>query len=398
MASAEGINKLLVAKRETTWGVKATASGARYYRRVTGQFNLQKEAYASNEIRPSQQMSDMRHGTRSAVGSINGELSGSAYDEFIAAGLRKDFVAGATTGSVTTIAVDATGKTFTRSSGSFVSDGFGVGSVILCSGFASAQNNGLFVVLSMTATVLTTAALAGQTYATAAAGATVTILEKGKKTYTPLTAHTNDSFTVEEWHPDATVSRTFLGMQVDTLSFGLNPNGMATIDVGFMGKDEEASTSSAYFTSPTAVGGQSIYSAPDGFLFINGVASDKMTSLAIDVSNGITQEGVIGSNAVGAKSRGKVAVTASGSAIFDSSAFLGYFNAETEVSLIFVMMSADDTNAFAIHIPRFKIGSASTDDGEKNVIVSFDGSALEYVGSAVGVQATTMKVQDTTLS
>jgi hypothetical protein len=49
-------------------------------------------------------------------------------------------------------------------------------------------------------------------------------------------------------------------------------------------------------------------------------------------------------------------------------------------------------------MPRVKIGSATTDDGEKVVILSFSGTALEYTGSTTGVQATTIQIQDTTLS
>lgn len=397
MADAQGVNKLLVAKKETTWGTKPTASGARYYRRVTGQFNLEKDTYESNEIRPSQQVSDMRHGTRKSVGSINGELAGSSYDEFIAAGLRKDFAAGSTTGVLATIA--ATVGTFVRSAGSFITDGFTTGSVIEASDFVANGNNGLFLITSMTATVLTVSPLAGQTQVIASEGASVTISERGSKTYVPITGHTDDSFTVEEIYPDTTalISRTFLGMQVDTLSFGLSSNSMATIDIGFMGKDGETPTSSAYFTTPTAVGGDGIYSAPDGFLFINGVSSDRVTGLNVDVNNGITQEGVIGSNTIGAKSRGKVGVSVGGSAIFDASDFLDYLDAETEISLTYVLMSADNTEAFSIHMPRVKIGTATTDDGEKNVIVSFDGTALEYVGAGLGVQATTIQIQDTTV-
>lgn len=395
MATAQGINKLLVAKKETTWGTKASASGASYYRRVTGSFQLEKDTYNSNEILPSQQMRDMRHGTRKSSGALSGELSGSAYEEFIQAAVRKDFVAGATTGAVITIS--ATVGTFVRSAGSFVTDGFAVGSVINSSGFVAAGNNGLFVITAMSATVLTVSPLAGQTQVVVAAGATVTILEKGKKTYVPLTGHTDDSFTVEEWHPDATVSRTFLGQQVNTMAVALQPNAMATIDFGFMGKDAETATSSAYFTSPTAISGEGIYSAPDGVLLVNGTINGVVTGLNISVDNGIQQTAVIGSNSIGAKSRGKVNVTVEGSAIFQDTTILNYFDAETEVSLTYVLKSADQTNAFAITLPRVKIGSASTNDGENVVILSFSGVALEYTGAGVGVTPTTIQIQDTTL-
>jgi hypothetical protein len=395
MATAQGINKLLVAKKESTWGTKASASGASYYRRVTGSFQLEKDTYNSNEILPSQQMRDMRHGTRKSSGSISGELSGSAYEEFIQAAVRKDFVTGATTGAVITIS--ATVGTFVRSAGSFVTDGFAVGNVINSSGFVAAGNNGLFVITAMSATVLTVSPLAGQTQVIVAAGASVTLAEKGKKTFVPLTSHTDDSFTVEEWHPDATISRVFTGQQVNSMAIALQPNAMATIDFGFMGKDAETATSSAYFTTPTAIGGEGIYSAPDGVLLVNGVVNGVVTGLNITVDNGIQQTAVIGSNTIGAKSRGKVAVTVEGSAIFQDTTILNYFDAETEVSLTYVLTTANNTDAFAIHLPRVKIGSASTNDGENVVILSFSGVALEYTGSAVGVTQTTIQIQDTTL-
>ena len=395
MATAQGINKLLVAKKESTWGTKASASGASYYRRVTGSFQLEKDTYNSNEILPSQQMRDMRHGTRKSSGSISGELSGNAYEEFIQAAVRKDFANGSTTGAVTVIS--ATVGTFVRSTGSFVTDGFTVGSVINSSGFVAAGNNGLFVITAMSATVLTVSPLAGQTQVIASAGATVTILEKGKKTFVPLTGHTDDSFTVEEWHPDATISRVFTGQQVNSMAIALQPNAMATIDFGFMGKDAEAVTSSAYFTTPTAITGEGIYSAPDGVMLVNGTVNGVVTGLNITVDNGIQQTAVIGSNSIGAKSRGKVSVTVEGSAIFQDSTILNYFDAETEISLTYVLTTADNTNAFAITLPRVKIGSASTNDGENVVILSFSGVALEYTGSGVGVEPTTIQIQDTTL-
>jgi hypothetical protein len=396
MASAQGINKVISYKKETTWGTKASSSSGISLRRVTGSFQLEKDSYASNEILASQQVRDMRHGTRRSTGSLSGELSGNAYEDFIQAAVRKDFVAGATTGAIITLSSTAT--TIVRSSGSFVTDGFKTGSVISVTGFTDAGNNGLFIITSMTATILTVSALAGQTRTIEAAGDTVTVLEKGKKTFVPTTSHTDDSFTVEEWYSDASVSRTFLGQQVDTMAIALQPNSMATIDFGFLGKDGEAATSSQYFTSPTAVSGEGIYSAPDGFLFIDGVGNGVVTGLNISVANNITQEAVIGSSSIGAKSRGKVAVTVDGSAIFEDTTILNYFDAESEVSLTYVLMSADNTNAFSVHMPRVKIGSATTDDGEKVVILSFSGTALEYTGSAVGVQATTIQIQDTTLS
>lgn len=397
---SEGINKSIIAKKETTWGTKASASGAQLYRRVTGSFQLEKDTYQSNEINTSQQVKDYRHGTRRSSGSISGEISGGAYTDFIQAGLRRNFTVGGTTGAVTTISVSESAgvSKFVRSAGSFITDGFKNGDVISTSGFVASANNGLFVVVSVTALELTVEHFdEGAVLVTAAAGPSVTILAKGKNTYTPLTGHTSDSFTVEEFYSDDLISRTFLGQIVDTMALNIAPNSMATIDFNFMGKNAEAPTGSQYFTSPTAQPSNGVYSGPDGLLLINGVASRKVTSLTLNIANGTTMEPVIGSVVNGAKSRGKVTVTGSLSAIFDSSAILGYFDDETEISLTYALRTADGADAFAIHGDRVKVNSSTLDDGEKVVIISADFQFLEATGVATGTLASTLRIQDSTL-
>lgn len=397
---AQGVNKVVIAKKETSWGTKATNTGAQLYRRVTGSFQLEKDGYESGEINTSQQVKDFRHGSRRASGTLNGEISGGAYTDFIQAALRRDFTAGVTTGAVIVIAADETAgvSKFVRSSGSFVTDGFKNGDVVNVSGFTDPANNGLFVVVGVSATDLTVEHFdEGGVLVTEAEGDSVTILVKGKNTYTPLTSHTDDSFTVEEFYDDDNISRTFLGMIVDTMAVNIAPNSMATIDFGFMGKNAEAPTGSQYFTNPTAQPSEGIYSGPDGLLILNGVASRKVTSLTLNVANGTTMEAVIGSVIQGAKSRGKVSVTGSLSAIFDSSAIFDYFDDETEISLTYALRSADGTEAFALHMDRVKVNSGTTDDGEKNIILSADFQALEYLGTADGATNTTLRVQDTTI-
>ena len=46
-------------------------------------------------------------------------------------------------------------------------------------------------------------------------------------------------------------------------------------------------------------------------------------------------------------------------------------------------------------MPRVKIGSGTTDDGEKVVILSFDGVALIDNSGATNVDATTLSIIDT---
>lgn len=397
---SQGIFKSIIAKKEASWGAKASAASAQLYRRVTGSFQLEKDTYESGEINTSQQVKDYRHGSRRASGSISGEISGGAYTDFIQAALRRDFTAGVTTGAIIVLSASESAgvSKFVRSSGSFVTDGFKKGDVINVSGFTDAANNGIFVIVSLVALELTVEHFDEDgVLVTEAAGDTVTILVKGKNTYVPLTGHTDDSFTVEEFYDDDNISRTFLGMVVDTMGINIAPNSMATVEFGFMGKNAETPTGTQYFTAPTAQPSNGIYSGPDGLLIINGVASRKVTSLSLNVANGTSMEAVIGSVAQGAKSRGKVSVTGSLSAIFDSSTVLGYFDAETEISLTYALRSADGTQAFAVHMDRVKVNSGNTSDGEVVIILSADFQALEATGATTGTLASTLRIQDSTL-
>lgn len=72
---------------ETTFGTQSSATGQKL-RRVSSSLALTKDVFTSNEVRPDQQISDMRHGVKRVTGQIAGELSRSTYDDLIAAALR----------------------------------------------------------------------------------------------------------------------------------------------------------------------------------------------------------------------------------------------------------------------------------------------------------------------
>lgn len=393
---ADGINKVVAAKKETTWGTKATASGAQLYPRVTGAFQLEKDAYQSEAIRPSQQVGDSRHGTRRATGSIEGELQCGAYEELQAAALRGTWAGTATTGALTTIAAVTAG--FTRTGGDFLADGFKAGMLINVTGFTApaTANNTRYVVTSVTALALNARRLDGEAIVAKAAGDSVTIAIAGKMVYTPQTGHTDDSFTIEEWHSDISLSRITLGQQVNTMTFGVQPNAMCTNGFEFLGKDAEPAGAVRYFTSPTAVPATGTMSGPDGLALIDGIGTCKLTSLDLTIDNGITQESVIACKGIGAKSRGKVMGSGSFTAILDDDTYLNYFDAEQEVTFSYTFNGTDGTS-FSLYAPRMKINSATVNDGEVVLIITCNFDILEYVGTDADKLPTTLVLQDSTL-
>jgi hypothetical protein len=395
---ADGINKIVIAKKETVWGTKPVATAAQLYPRVTGSFQLEKETYASNAIRPSQQVGDSRHGTRKSTGSLEGELQCGAYKEFQAAALRKDYAGTATTGALTTIS--STVGTLVRTAGSFITDGFRNGMIITVTGFTApaTANNARYVIVDVIALTLSVRKVdqAAVPMVVKAAGDSVTIALQGKLTFTPQTGHTNDSFSIEEFNSDIPMSRITLGQQVNTMEMSLSPNGMVANTFAFMGKDAEASTAVQYFTSPTAVPATGTMSTADGLCLIAGLGVCTLSSFSMTVDNGITQEAVIACKGIGAKSRGKVKVSGSFTAILLDSTYIEYFNLEQEVSFSLTVNGTDGTT-FSIFMPRMKINSATTDDGEKVIILSVNYDALEYVGINAAIEKTTLTLSDSSL-
>lgn len=142
MAIAQGVYKQLIVKQQSGLGLLDTqpASGGRFMRRVTSTIDLAKETYKSNEILPSQQHRDMRHGVRSVAGTISGELSGQTYQPFMGGILRKAFVSNqisdASTNTMIARATSDNTGTFTDASATFVTDGWYVGMVVRFTGWA----------------------------------------------------------------------------------------------------------------------------------------------------------------------------------------------------------------------------------------------------------------------
>lgn len=396
---AKGVNKVVAYKKETTWGTLAGDTGGKQLRRVTSQFNLTKESYESNEIRTDYQVVDMRHGVRSATGTLNGELSPGSYADFIAAVLAKDFASVTNiTGLEVTIAASGSNWTITRSSGSFISDAVKVGQVVRLAGAGLDASNVAknLLVLTVSALAITVSVLSGSTLTAEGPIASVTVSFPGKYTYAPLTGHTDDSFTIEEWFADITQSETYTGNKVGSVAVQLPASGLVTTDISFTGKDLTRTGTSQYFTSPSAAGTTGIFAAVNGVVVVNGVPVAVITSADFTVERGLENAIVLGSNSVADIFTGRIRVAGNFSTYFIDGVARDYFNDETEISLVFVVTTSDsETSDFvSFTLPRVKVGSADKDDTESGITQSHSFVGLLNATTTAGLPATTLAVQD----
>src|SRR5258708_22151925 len=105
---ASGIRKQTTFKKQSALGVPAIGAGGQILRRETSVFNLNKATFASTEIVSHQQSTGVRHGMQSPTGKLAGILSPGTYKLLMATGMRKDFVAGATTGALVNVTAAVT--------------------------------------------------------------------------------------------------------------------------------------------------------------------------------------------------------------------------------------------------------------------------------------------------
>ena len=398
MAISQGVSKRVAYKKETNWGDLPGATGAKEIRRVTATFNLTKETYESQEIRSDYQVASFSHGVRSVDGSINGELSPGTYSDFIASAVAKDFVAGLTIASVTADIAAAVGLgtkafTVTRSTGSWITDGIRVGMLVQFTGATKPENNtNNVLVIGVSALVLTVQVLS-DTMLVAETAATLAVAQPGKQTWAPLTGHTDDSYTFEEWYADIAQSEVYTGNKVGSVAMQLPSTGLVTCDITFMGKNLQQDGTVAYFTTPTAANTEGIFAAVSGAVVVNGVPRALITSADFTIDRGLEAANVVGSNFAADVFTGRIRVNGNISTYFSDGQFRDYFNDETEISLVFALTNGTEKDAAAMTfaMPRVKLGSDGKQDGEMGITRDHSFVAL------LKENDTTIYVQDTTL-
>lgn len=401
---ASGVAKRVAYKVESAWGVAPGTSGAQVLRRVSSGLNLEKDTYQSGEIRRDYQVSDMRHGVRRVAGGINGELSCGTYKDFLAAAVRQAWQNAVTSGTMTNVTASASSPNFTRATGDFLNAGFKAGDLGRWTGWtttATTNNTRNMLVTAVTATSMNGAFLDGTAIVAKTTGDPV-VFTTFKKTFVPLTAHTDQSFSFEHYHGDLSpaLSELYTGCKLSQLDLSLPPTGMATIGMQFMGKDITTATA-AYYNSPTAETETGLLAAVNGALYVQGTAVALVTGLNISINGNMSGTPVVGSNVYPGIQEGRVIVTGDLSAYFQDATFRDYFINETEVALVLALTAANTSTAdcMGIVMPRIKVGGASKDDGERGIVQRLPFQALLNVSGGTGQSSdeTTISFQDSTV-
>jgi len=401
MAVAQGINKITVYKKQTGLGSSASGSGGQIVRRTSSVFQAPVDTYESNEIVSHQQSTGVGIGVVKPAGKIDGLLSPGTYATLLASLLRKDMTAtAAMTGLGITVATSGSNYTLTRGTGSFLTDGLKIGDVVrLTAGtYTAGTKDKNLLVLALTATVATVKVVNGSALTAEGPIASSTLTVVGKKSIVPLTGHTNDYYTFEEWYADLSRSETYADQQIGQAALNLPATGNATISLDSMGRTRTLG-SSQVLTSPSAETSTDILTAVNGVVLVNGAAVANVTGAQITINGNVAHsDAVVGSNVVDDIQRGRIAVSGSFTAKFDAVTLQTIYENRATTSLLLVVTEDATANSdfVVINLPMIKLTGDTPDDGEKAVIRTYPFTAQINGdgGAALATDKTIISIQD----
>lgn len=399
MTIAQGIAKLTVFKKQTGLGVAASGSGGQVMRREKSEFKLDRDTFENNEIVQHQQSTGVVAGLRKVSGSLSGVVSPNTYSTVIASLLRKLFTATASLTSLS-ITVGGTAGAYTLTTTGLLVGGLKIGDVVRVTagtGLNADVLNKNLLIVGLTATVATVTVVNGSTMTTGA-GTSCTIAVPGKKTIAPLTAHTKEYWTVEEWYPDVAVSELFTDVVPASVDIGLPSTGNSTFGASFVGLNRTVGATQV-LTSPTAATTTTVQTAVSGAVIVGGIEYATVSAASIKIDGSVAGMGaVIGSNVSPDVQRGRIKVSGSITAYFENGVLSALFDAATATNLV-IVASNDDTAAsdfcsYSMSAVRFT--GDTPDDGEKGIVRTYQFTAeLNTLGgAALANDMTIITIQD----
>lgn len=393
MALADGISRIIAYKAQASALTLPGATGAQQIRRVTLTGGLRKDNYQSQEKTQHQQVAHSRHGRRRAEIQLAGELSPLTYKDFFAALLRKTWAAGVskTEADFTSMAADNGTSKFTVGGSTWAAQGFEVGDVIRFTDLSDAQNNARNFRITALAGVDATVYPAPDTMA---ADTAFTVAVVGQKLWTPASSHTDDMFTLEDWHPDISKSYRYLDCKPVSLDLELG-DAIVGANWGFLGRNRERDVTN-YFTTPTAETATAVLTAFSGAIRLYGTDVALVTSLRLNIAGNHVAPGVFGSHYAAGVIPGRLAVQGSGTLLVDGGTADDAFDDETEgdMQILLTTGSEDDASFVSLLMPRLKINASDMDDPDGPLSRSFEFQGLYNVSPATGEKQSTLVVQD----
>ena len=363
-SNAVGVRTQLLRIAESTWGTTPGTPNMTKTRYTTADLGANVDFIESKEIRSDRLTSDLRQGVLSGKGSIDAELISGAYDDLLAAMMGSAWQSNAIAMTAANVAVDGTLLTFTRATGSFLTDGFLAGQLITTTGFTNGGNNGMFVITAVTATVITCANAVGLVTEASTAGRTIVNTNNVLKIGTLI-----PSFTMEQGYLDIAAYEVMTGVVVDKFSLSAKASQIVTAKFDLLAK--------AYTTgvSTIATGGTTnapTYSPMDTFsgsIKEGGSTIATITAIELQLDNSSEVAKTVASKNLSDLRFGRSKITGKISAYFQDFSLITKFINETVSSLDFTLAGIPNNKTLEFTLPRIKYTGQSNPVNKETLLM-----------------------------
>jgi hypothetical protein len=304
-----------------------------------------------------------------ATGDVSIEMSYGSYDDLLEGALRSSW----NTLVSPTDDISATNSTsYTRTSGSFVTDGFQVGQWVYWTGFSQSENNGWHKVTAVAATTLTVA----QTTAT---DGPTSVTAYGDFLSNGVEKH---SYLLEKKLPTTSGTEyiSFRGMRVGSMALDIAPGSIMTGSFSFMGDRGYPAAATAGDGSPNAASTTKVLNAIDNVAEIQeggSAFSGTVTSINMNLNGalrGLPAVAVLGNSQIGI---GTIEVTGTMEVYFEDRTTYEKYTNYTLTSLSFELSDASN-NYYLIDMPAmyYTDGQVQVPGKDGDVVASLNFTAF----------------------
>ena len=193
---------------------------------------------------------------------------------------------------------------------------------------------------------------------------------------------TRRSYTIERHHQDIGKYLRSTGCNFNTMSLSVAPNSMVTGSFGVIGKGFNVASVAVTGATYNAESVTAPFDSFSGSITEGGSSIAVVTSLELNIENGMEALYVIGSSDTLQPSIGKSMVNGSITAYFEDSTLIDKFINETSSSLSFTLTDAAG-NDYLFELPNVKYNSGNPEVGGAGAVtVSLDFVALYDSGDA----------------
>lgn len=193
--------------------------------------------------------------------------------------------------------------------------------------------------------------------------------------------NTARSFAIEEGFTDIAQFRTFNGVTFNTLKLDVTPDKLVSGSFGFMGSATAAFVGTSIDTTPTAITAKDKFFHEGGTITEGGSAAAFLTGISFEMTNNIAGNYALGNTGYRSMSLGKVSVTGTVTALFESVTLYNKFKGSTDSAVAFTLAAGAETLNF--NFPKVKYTSGKLTRGDSGpVLVELGFEAVYDTSSA----------------